>query len=42
MYSNIMAACNLYLAKGFMAIASVPMELEMKKLVKTEIGNCSK
>jgi len=25
-----------------MAISSVPMELDMKKLVKTETGNCSK
>jgi len=36
-----MAACNLYLATGFMAIISVLMELHMKKLVKKEIGNCS-
>jgi hypothetical protein len=42
MYSDIMAACNLYLATGFMVITGVPMELDMKKLVKTEIGNCGK
>jgi hypothetical protein len=37
-----MAACNLNLATGFMAIISVLMELDMKKLVKNENGNCSK
>jgi len=32
MYSDIMAACT-----GYMAVTSIPMELDIKKLVKTEI-----
>jgi hypothetical protein len=42
MYSDIMAACNVYLASGHTAITSVPMKVDMQKLVKTEIENCSK
>jgi hypothetical protein len=41
-FKGIMAACNLYLATSYMAITSVPTEMDVKKLVKTEIGNCSK
>jgi hypothetical protein len=41
-FKGIMAACNQYLATSFMTITCVPTEMDMKKLVKTEIGNCSK